>query len=134
MYDIRVYDEGGLLTINDGTEACMISSSISIRDVNLQMTGMSTRCLDSRREHTHSSGFMTGQTPLKTALAHSALSFIRSSSLILPSPSTSEPAFRPRMRSECHILSSRSFLARFRRRNRRTYAKIDGVIVAITNE
>ena len=94
-------------TINLGTEACMMSSRRSIIEPNL------SPCISGtvKRQHgklAYKSGFMMGQTPLKTAFAHSALSFVRSSALTCPSPSSSEPARKPRIRSACQTRSSKS--------------------------
>ena len=75
--------------MNDGTDDCMISSSMSTSELNISV-------------------LMIGQSPRITALAHSALSRVRSSSVTFPSPSTSEPAAKPRIRSACHMRCSKS--------------------------
>lgn len=97
----------------------MMSSSISTTSLNLPC-GISKACTTLQDMNTHRSGFMIGHTPRNNAFTHSALSFVLSSSLTLPSPSTSEPACRPRMRSECQTLFSKSIRARRCARNVRT--------------
>lgn len=60
-------------------------------------------------------------------LAQPALSFFLSSPLTSPSPLMSEPACNPRMRSECHTRSSKSFFEMRCARKCRTKVRIVGI-------